>query len=382
MNILYVTTIYAVGDGTSKAVYSQIQIDQNVCDNYLVIAKIIRSSENDLNIATNKDVRRITDFLKKGNVCIHYFKATYSNVLMDILQLSGYNVPVITTICQVPSYINLWLTPYEIKHSWHFVFIDKAAYNNSLVNFIPSKIKSQIYCSGIHRDYSYLKKENHGDKIVYGRGSTSIKCPQNMFDVFDKIDIPNKVFRIVGIENDSWIRVEAAKRKNVEVYGMLPHEKWLEICNTFDVFLYHIPKDCHSSLDGTLGQAMLLGIPVVYMGSEAPKERFHGNENGFVANSIDEMAYYATVLGKDINLRKQIGEKGRLSTIADFDPLISQQKYLEIYNRMSSCHNVRIPFLYRLKFFFKNKRQAKQYIYGILRISFPKIYNICLKFKF
>lgn len=381
MNILYVTTIYVVGDGTSAAVYSQMQLDKNIYDDYLVVAKIIGSSETDLKITTNKSLYEITNFIKKGDICIHYFKGTYSNILMDILQLTGYNTPVITTICQVPSHINLWLTPYEIKHSWHFVFIDKAAYNNKLVDFIPAEKKSQIYCSGPRKDYSYLTKKKHGDKIIYGRGSTSIKCPLNMFDVFDQIDVPNKIFRIVGIENDSWIRAEAAKRNNVEVYGKLPKEQWLEMCNTFDVFLYHIPQDCHSSLDGTLGQAMLLGIPVVYMGSEAPKERFHDNTNGFVANSVDEMVYYATMLGKDEKLRKQIGENGRLSTIADFDPLERQLKYMELYKKVNSTVKIRIPFLYRLKFLRKNKNQAKIYLCGILRISFPKIYNMYLDFK-
>ncbi len=346
MNILYVTTKYAIGDGASAAVYSQVQIDETVCDSYLVIAKIVHSSENDLQITIDKDIDRIVNFLKKGNVYIHYFKATYSNILMDVLQLAGYTTPVVTTICQVPSYKNLWLTPYELKHSWHFVFIDKTAYNNELVNFIPASIKSQIYCVGFRRDYSHLKKENHGNKIVYGRGSTSIKCPKDMFDVFDRIDIPNKVFRIVGIENDSWIRTEAAKRDNVEVYGMLPREEWLEICKSFDIFLYHIPQDCHSSVDGTLGQAMLMEIPVVYMGSEAPKERFHENKNGFVANSIDEMAYYATMLGQDEELRKQIGKEGKLSTIADFDPLVRRQKYTEIYKMQKKRPKMRVPFLY------------------------------------
>lgn len=36
--------------------------------------------------------------------------------------------------------------------------------------------------------------------------------------------------------------------------------------------------------------------------------------------------------------------------------------------------------LYWLEFFLKNKNQAKQYIFGIMRLAFPKIYNFYNKY--
>lgn len=380
MNIIYLITKFEDGDGTTSGLTSQIRIDKDVLNNYLIVAKIINTSNCTYNIASIKNKKLISDFLKKGNVCIHYFKGASSNILMDMIALVGKQVPIIATICQVPSYHNLWLTPFELKNIWHFVFIDKAAYNNKLIKFLPNKVKSQIYCSGfnIYKDYSNVPKREPDGKIVYGRGSSSIKCPKDMIDLFNKIDVPNKVFRIVGIEEDSWIREEAKKYSNVEVYGMLPGNEWIEMCNSFDVFLYQIPKDCHSSIDGTLGLAMLLGKPVVYMGSEAPKERFHDNKNGFVANNADEFVEYATKLGKDSMLRKKIGEKGRLSTICDFTPEERTKRYKEIYKSLVH-YQFNIPASYWLDFFLKNKNQAKQFLFGIMRFSFPKIYDLYKK---
>ena len=212
MNIIYLITKFEDGDGTTSGLTSQIRIDKDVLNNYLIVAKIINTSNCTYNIASIKNKKLISDFLKKGNVCIHYFKGASSNILMDMIALVGKQVPIIATICQVPSYNNLWLTPFELKNIWHFVFIDKAAYNNKLIKFLPNKVKSQIYCSGfnIYKDYSNVPKREPDGKIVYGRGSSSIKCPKDMIDLFNKIDVPNKVFRIVGIEEDSWIREEAS----------------------------------------------------------------------------------------------------------------------------------------------------------------------------
>lgn len=383
MNIIYLITLYEVGDGTSEALNKQVQYDKINYDDYLIVTKKIISTEENLSITTINNYEKITEFTNKTcNTIVNYFKSRSSNILMDLLELIGYSIPIITTICQSPSYPNLWLTPFELKNSWHFVFIDKAAYNNKLINFIPEKVKSQIYLSSQRDiDFKSIRNINNGNKIVYGRGSSSIKCPSNMFEVFDRIDVPNKLFRIVGIEENSWITKEASKRNNVEVYGKLSKEKWIEMCNSFDVFLYQLPEDCFSSIDGTLGLAMMLGKPVVYMGCSAPKERFHNNQNGFVAESIEEMAHYATILGKDSKLRNEIGEQGRLSTINDFKPETRIQKYKELYQNIHTHTTFHIPYSYILFFLIKNKKQTKEYIRGILRIKFKTIYHIYRKLK-
>ena len=383
MNILYLITFYRVGDGTSAGVYSQIDVDKSVCDDYLVVTKEIKSAQEGLNIVTNAQKKVICNFIKKGDLVVHFFRGHFSNLLLEMLQLTGNNIPVIITVCQSPSYKNLWLTPFELKHAWQIVFIDKAAYNNRIIRFIPDRSKMQIYLTGkknIHH-YNDIHKIDNNTNIVFGRGSTSIKCPKNMFEVFDKIEIPNKLFRIVGIEGDSWIRDEAAKRDNVEVYGLLPLCEWEEVCNSFDVFLYQLPKDCYASLDGTLGLAMMLKKPVVYMGCEAPKERFRHAINGFVANTVEEMAHYATLLGKDENLRKKIGEAGRESCINDFKYEERVEKYQEVYKRLTIYRPYKIPISYVIQFFFNNKQESQIYLKGKFREWFPIFFRFYKKIK-
>ncbi len=383
MNILYLITFYRVGDGTSSGLFSQIEIDKSFYDDYLIVTKKISSSQDGLNIITIDNKKEIEIFTQKGPLIIHYFRGHCSNILLDALQLVGFSTPVVTTICQSPSYNNLWLTPFELKHTWQFVFIDKSAYNNKLISFLPDNVKCQIYLSGkgIYKDFSYLKKVDNGDKVVFGRGSTSIKCPSTMFDVFDKIDIPNKLFRIVGIDGDSWVKEEAAKRSEVEVLGQLPQKEWEAVCNSFDVFLYQLPDDCYASIDGTLGLAMLLEKPVVYMGCDAPKERFTHGVDGFVANSIDEMAHYATLLGKDKELRVKIGKAGRVSTIRNFKPEIRNQKYREVYGRLNKHITFKIPLSYKVRFLCKNKIQARIFLRGILRYLFPNVFSLYKRIK-
>ena len=95
-----------------------------------------------------------------------------------------------------------------------------------------------------------------------------------MIDIFDRISISNKIFCIVGIpKGDNWVRRKAKGRNDIIIYDLLPYEEWLKVCATFDVCLYQIPVDSHASIDANLGLAMLMNKPVVYYGSEAPKER-------------------------------------------------------------------------------------------------------------
>lgn len=379
MRIIYFTTAVYIGDGTSAAVFSRARRDKGVFEDYLIVANYIGSVDESLNIVHIGERKRIEDFVSKGNVILHYFKARNSNILYEMLKIVGKTTPLLTTVCQNPSYPDLWLTPFEIHNTWHFVFIDKTSYNNHVIKFIPKRLKSQIYLCGDNR-MPVFKPDNHGDTIIFGRGSSAMKCPKNMFEVFDKIDVPNKLFRIVGVESeDSWIKKEAEKRADVEVYGHLPNDEWKRMCNTFDVFLYQLPNLCHASVDGTLQVAMLLGKPVVYMGCDAPKERFQHGKNGFVATTVDEMAHYATLLGRNKALRSQIGEAGRVSTVKNFNGEETDEKYRIVYARLKNHERIWIPPIYYGKFFRGNIALSELYL-SECSPFFRKVCHIILKF--
>ena len=358
MNILYLYHFYRDGDGGSSAIDFFLQIDKPIVEDYLVVCKR-KYTTKAINIVEECDFAVIDSFLSKPNIIIHYVRSGQSNVLEHILKHSKSQIPVITTVVQNPGYKRLMLSPFEIKHSNYFVFIDKSSYNHKIISFIPNRYRSCIYLM-YSRNHKVLQStesvvlSQNSNCVVYGRGSTLSKCPKDMFEVFDKIGIDNKIFRIVGIaEGDNWVRREAKKRANVEVFPQLKYDDWFKICKSFDVFLYQLPKDSYASIDGTLGLAMCMRKPVVYMGCDAPKERIEHGKNGYIAETIDEMAYYATELGRSYDLRKSIGEKGREGVYTMSKENNAEQRFHDSYMKaFQSDIIISVPLSYRLKYLF------------------------------
>ena len=376
MKILYLLTWYQIGDGVSNTIYNQI-INKKKWDEYIVVAKWVKSYQKDLNIYQYKKSDIINVFLEKKIDLIHYFKGNSSDILNKVLKemhKQNLKIPVITTICQKPSFKTLLLSPFEIHNSNQFVFIDKASYNDKFIQFIPTSLRHQIYFSPteelINKTANIQYKDNDKGGIIYGRGSTISKCPSDMFEVFDNIDVPNKEFHIVGIPRDgNWVHKEALKRHNVKFYGFLPYEEWFDVCKTFDVVLYQIPEESHASIDGNLGLPMLMKKPSVYYGSEAPKERFINGVNGFIANNKKEISYYATLLGKNFELRKRMGEKARETTISNFSYKKKMSLYEKVYHEATLYDNVkiRIPLSYYIIYVCRCYRRIIQETFGIYR---------------
>ena len=292
-NILFIIRRYDITDGSSITLNAYIRNNPSI-KNYKIIARYVLSAQEDLNITEVSSWKEIRRILEKDQFnVIHYFKTAYYDIFewtIKAMTSCRILIPTITTICQRPSTKGLLLSPYEINKSDALVFIDRSAYNDSLISFIPEYKKSCIYFgtteTAIVKTQQLIdekaKQSKESSIIIFGRGSTLSKCPSDMIEVYNKITYPHKKFIIAGIKQNSWVEEKAEKYNDIEVIGTKPFEEWLKICNEFDIFLYYIPKDSHSSIDGTLGQAMLLEKPVVYYGPEAPKERFINGENALI----------------------------------------------------------------------------------------------------
>lgn len=368
--ILYVISFIDVRDGAASSVFFQSRMDKEFFDDYLIVCKWKGKCPDDFNIVCiDENEEAIKSFLTdRDRVIIHYYKATNSNIFNRVCRLVDSSVPIIMTVCQNPAYRQYLLSPFEISHSWKIVFIDKSSYNNDIVSFIPSDKKKQIYLAGkmdIEKTKNIPIPDNY-PYVIFGRGSTLSKCPKNMFEVFDNIKTPNKKFVVVGIpEGDNWVRREAQKRTNVEIYPKLEREEWFKRCATFNIFLYQLPEYCHASIDGTLGLAMLMKQPVVYMGCDAPKERIHHGINGFIANSKEEFSSYATLLGNDIDLRIKMGKAARETTINDFSPDIRKKEYFDLYENITTNSKVKIPIIYHIKYIFRCYKNIIRSIFNI-----------------
>lgn len=358
MKVLFLISYYKIGDGASNALNEFIR-NSTFIDDYDILCRWKVSSDPDLHIKQFDEVDSITDYLRKKSFsCIHYFKTRNSDIFYRVVKSAmqvSLQIPVLTTVCQRPSFKSLLLSPFEIQHSSYIVLIDKASYNDSIIRFIPQERRKQIYFSGDPRLCEQTSgisfKRNENGPIIFGRGTSLSKCPLNMIDIFDRISISNKIFCIVGIpKGDNWVRRKAKGRNDIIIYDLLPYEEWLKVCATFDVCLYQIPVDSHASIDANLGLAMLMNKPVVYYGSEAPKERFIHGENGFIAETYDEIVKYATLLGKDEDLRKRIGVQARKTTVELIEGLNRKSQYAELYYNLKPALPCRIPLCYRFTY--------------------------------
>lgn len=363
MRILFVISYYNIGDGTTSALYNQVKYDACL-DDYLILCKNCLNVENGIKIKKYENDTQLTDILISEKFdLIHYFRGVHSNLfkkIINALKCQNIALPVFATVCQKPSFRRYMLSPYEIRHINHFVFIDKSSYSDLLMNFIKTSNKSYIYMSDnddIVNMTGKLSQNNKSsaDMIIFGRGSTLSKCPKNMFDIFDKINIPNKVFYIVGIEQEKcWVRKQASKRNDVKVFGKLNFDEWVDICNKFDICLYQLPEDCYSSIDANLGLAMLLKKPVIYYGPAAPKERFINGYDGFVANTYDEIVNIANLLGSNLEMRHLVGSNARISTIKKFSFSERMDKYHSLFRSLNSIKNnyTSVPYKYKAIYMF------------------------------
>lgn len=360
--VLFLQTNITATDGASVALKGFIK------DNDRIISYKVLSLYNDGNTGLN--VRTVTSWhdvkteIDSGEYdIIHYFK-TIGYVLFKwtykALKYSKLRLPVYTTVNQSPSYKGLLLSPKEINSSEVIVFIDATAFNDKILYFIPKKRKRIIYYSTsdgkdllnelyIKRS-ERLKASRESSHVVFGRGSTLIKCPEDMYDIFHKIEYRDKEFRVIGIPLNSNIAIEGKKYSDVSIWPTLPLDEWYNQLSQFDVFLYQIPELAYSSLDGTIGAAMILGIPVVYYGPEAPKERFVQGVNGYVAANKNEIPVYCQKLAEDPELRKRIGEEGRKSTLETFSWRNTVREYIKVWD-LRYKERIIVPLHYKYMFY-------------------------------
>lgn len=360
MKIIYLSEYYITSDssGASNAIRNLYRAFQEKHDIEIICRYLLGDNMEDIPVKVlSPEV--FPDYLKENRIdLIHHFKATgrsYFRHVCSCLNRSGCNIPIITTICQRPSFEGLELTPGEIKNSNILVFIDKAASCDSHYQFIPKSRKRFLYFGYTERKLKLLDEiktqisKNHNCNVVYGRGSSLNKCHKHMIDVYDNIDINNKKFIFVGGSKlPEWLEARINGRSDIQWLKSMPYNQWLKECATFDVFLYVLPESSYSSIDGTLGDAMLLGIPPVVYGPDAIKERIVHGESGYIASTLEEAVDFCTKLGADEKLRIKIGEEARKrilekfplsKTVSEYDIL-----YKEVIGTWTKDIKLPIPF--------------------------------------
>ncbi len=318
---------------------------------------------------------------------IHYFKTSdqyYFDGIIDKIQKKKEEIIVpriIITHCQLPSTFSLRLTPKEIQYASVVVFICKTAYDHKFHALIERK--SMIYFGVPSSEIDPKKDYNSGqDKIVFVRGSDLNKCPTNFLHLYKKIKSERGNFIIAGRgerarKRFSKIAAKLGISEEIQFVGHLQRREWYNVLSESDIYLYQLPLNAYSAIDGTIQQAMLTGIPVVYLGPPAPAELLLHNESGYIAKNEKQFISFAKQLVDDEVLRKKIGKNGRLRILEHFSHQSTVENYNKLYSNILEINNFpkKVPLILTIEYY------LAQVIYRF-RMLMLRIYNfIIYRFK-
>jgi glycosyltransferase involved in cell wall biosynthesis len=395
IKVLYVIDILNIG-GASDYLIS-LSSEFNFSNEINVICKKnyrINNIANDFNFKQVDDAKSLIDFYfnNKFNV-IHWFKSQNCGFFKNYckkIKSQKINIPLIITVCQNPKSYEHRITPSEIKYSKIIVFIDKNSFNFKDNKFLDASQKKLIYFgTKWPNDIENQSNDQQRDYILYGRGSSINKCHPDFINWFNSINIVNKKFCIAGIsENSEWISSEISKFNLSEKVFVLPHlnkSDWLNLVKTFDVFLYQLPLNSYSSIDGTMQAAMYFCKPIVYYGPESPKELIQHGKTGFIANCKKEFIYYAELLAKNKKIRDEIGSHARKHLLEHFSWSNTVENYRSLYYETIKSEGVNYSpkFRFILNYIFLGFIMfIKKSILNILSKSFKTKLKKILYFKF
>jgi glycosyltransferase involved in cell wall biosynthesis len=107
---------------------------------------------------------------------------------------------------------------------------------------------------------------------------------------------------------------------------------------SLDVFLYQIPKNSYSAVDGVVQDAMMCELPVVLMGGSGPKELIEHGKSGIIANNRKELVKYCMDLYRSVDLRRAMGKEARKRILSHFDLKHTVELYVRLYDDIR-CRN-------------------------------------------
>ena len=221
-NIIYCIDYYISNGGAFTALYQLVQENKSL-NSYKIFCRNYENPEFNIYKGTGESI--LNEYVKGKYDLIHWFHANGNSLFIELykaIKNKNISVNIITTICQQPDFKYFLLSPLEIKASDKLVFIDKTAYKNKLLSFLPNEKKSFIYF-GISK-HSLKLIENilltssplKNNIITYGRGSSLNKCPKDLITIYDKIESPKK-FIIIGDGDNKWLTKEINKRNDYSI---------------------------------------------------------------------------------------------------------------------------------------------------------------------
>lgn len=274
---------------------------------------------------------------------VHWWKSNSDSCFNDTFSNLIERPPLLLTLCQVPSRAKYGLSLANYRYCDRVVFVCKSAKAHWRVRDFPESSSNVIYFGTFSQKYG----DSHGYtearkrcEVVFGRGSSLGKCPSWAIDAFVDAGLGSSVFQIAGSGDElQKQRLESRidhfdESDRIKLLGQLNERDWLKVVAGFDIFFYGISREGFSAIDGTMQDAMLMGVPVVYFGAPGPAELVEHGVTGYVANSYQEFVQYARRLAVDEGKRVEMGLRARQRIEDHFSYSATLQSYLGLYGSM------------------------------------------------
>jgi len=303
-------------------------------------------------IYTSLSAGHLISLIENGKYdVLHWWRATPDHKFSKVVRkLSYQRPPILLTLCQIPVNARYGLSLDELSYPDILIFICKSALEHHSVRCLPIESRRMIYFGVQRFDFetkSNRKRKNKG--FIFGRGSTLNKCPKDMLRLFKEIPIPDAKFLIAGEGSPYELRnierqiIKEGLSGRVKLIGQLNKHNWIKFLRSLDVFLYHLPENVYSAIDGTVQDAMLSELPVVLLGGTGPSELIVDGESGFIAQNKHEFIENCIKLFNDPSLRESIGKAARQRILKNFTSQNTANQYVNFYEKCAMSNPNRFP---------------------------------------
>lgn len=230
------------------------------------------------------------------------------------------------------------LGPVESSFGDQFVFNCRTCLDLGQADRLPSENVSMIYL-GDAFDGIDSAPIPHA-KFRIGRGSRASKCPADMVQVLNRIEIEDAEFAIMtdprSIPELRRQALELGAESRFEFTAWGSRDEFFRFLRTLDVFCYHVPSEIYSAIDFVVQDAMFCKIPVVLLTGPGPRELIEHDVSGLIAQDPADLARCCERLHADPELRARIGQGGHDRLMRDFAAEVTTAQYVELYRALSN----------------------------------------------
>ena len=197
--------------------------------------------------------------------------------------------------------------------------VDRIGYASSWSHELPCyrhlpPEKAHFIIAGAElEEASALERQQHvGFHIGRCGGLDPAKCPPDLIRIFDRIEIPGARFTIAGpgslLEP---MRTEASMGTpgRYHLPGYL--QDVYPLLGQLDVYCYQLPPHSYAASELNIQEAMVAGLPVVFLPSRGCRDLVQNEVTGLVVETENELVAACERLYHEPELRQRLGARAR-----------------------------------------------------------------------